>query len=126
LDLAVAATPNQIVATLGDDKVTYLQCARAAARLAHVLIHWGVRKGDRVLYWSDTSLRAIDISFAVSYADAIFVPANPAYSQAEIEAVIDYLEPAFVVLDPAHQEIGAAAARRVNAKVGILGGRAPP
>ncbi len=123
LDLSAAATPNQVAATLGDEKVTYLQCARAAAQLAHALTAWGVRKGDRVLYWADTSLRSIDISFALHHIGAVFVPANPAYSQSEIEAVVDYLEPAFVVADPAHQDQGAAVAKRVNAKFGVLGGR---
>jgi acyl-CoA synthetase (AMP-forming)/AMP-acid ligase II len=123
LDLAVAATPNRIAATLGDDAITYLQCERAAARLAQVLVNWGVRKGDRILYWSSISLRDLDIFFACSHVGAIFVPANPAYSQAEFDAVADYIEPAFVVAGPSHMERAAIAAKRVNAKFGVLGSR---
>ncbi len=122
LDIAAAAVPDKVAATLEDDAVTYRQCAQAAARLAHALTHIGLRKGDRVLYWADISLRAIDIFFAVSQAGGVFVPANPAFSSGELDAVLDYLQPAFIIADHARQDEAAAGAARVGATLGVIGG----
>jgi acyl-CoA synthetase (AMP-forming)/AMP-acid ligase II len=123
LHLAVAATPDRVLATLEDEAVTYRQCHERAARLANALAAWGVGKGDRVLYWADLSLRAIDLFFAISQLGAVFVPANPAFSLVEMEAVADYLEPQAVIADPARQEPAAQAAARVGAKFAVLGSR---
>jgi acyl-CoA synthetase (AMP-forming)/AMP-acid ligase II len=122
LQLAVSATPDRICATLDDEAVTYRQCAQRAARLANALAGWGVRHGDRVLYWADLSLAQIDLFFAVSQLGAVFVPANPAYSRAEFDAVVDYIEPQVVIADPARQADARAGAGRVEARFAVLGG----
>jgi len=66
------------------------------------------------------SLRAIDLFFATSTLGAIFVPANPAFSRAELEVVLRYLQPAFLVVDHAHHEEAIEAAGCCGAKVGVL------
>lgn len=121
LEIAVSASPHRLAATLGDEQVSYLQVAQASARLANALTDLGVRKHDRVLYWADISLRAIDLFFATSHLGAVFIPANPAFSPAEIDAVLDYLEPQVVVVDAARHEQGRAAAARIGAKLAVLG-----
>jgi acyl-CoA synthetase (AMP-forming)/AMP-acid ligase II len=120
LQLAVSAAPDRVAATLEDREVTYLQCARAAARLAHALAGWGVRKGDLVLYWADISLQTLDVFFATAHLGAVFVPVNPAFSRAEVEAVLAYVQPQFVVVDRAHQAEAVDAARDAGAKFGVL------
>jgi fatty-acyl-CoA synthase len=121
LQFAASSSPNKVAATLGDDAITYSQVAAGAARLAHALSHWGVRKGDCVAYWSDISLRAVDLFFATSYLGAIFVPVNPGFSPPEFDAVLDYLQPTFVIVDVTRQDAGAIATRRSGAKLGLLG-----
>jgi fatty-acyl-CoA synthase len=124
LQVAASSSPNSIAATLEDASVTYSQCAAGAARLAQSLARWGVRKGDRVLYWADISLRAIDIFFAISHLGGIFVPANPSFSAEELDPVLDYLRPGFVIVDWMRQDAGAAATRKFGAKLGVLRGSA--
>jgi acyl-CoA synthetase (AMP-forming)/AMP-acid ligase II len=122
LHLAVSATPDRICATLDEEAVTYRQCEARAACLANALSAWGVGRGDRVLYWADMSLRQIDLFFATSKLGAVFVPANPAFSRGEIDAVADYLEPHALIADPAHQDEAAAAAARIGVRFGVLDG----
>ncbi|MCC7425998.1 MAG: acyl--CoA ligase [Alphaproteobacteria bacterium] len=122
LECAVSASPDMVAATLGDRSITYRDCARATARLAHALSGWGVNRVDRIVYWADISLDAIDLFFALSWLGAVFVPANPAFSAGEFDAVLEYVRPAFVVTDAARQEAGQAAALKAGARHGVLGG----
>lgn len=122
LRIAAATAPNRIAATLDEEAVTFRDCDRKAARLAHALTNWGVRRQHRVVYWADISLRTIDLYFALSHVGAIFVPVNPALSLPELHAVIDYLEPHFIVAGAGHAAAAESVARRAGVPLGVLGG----
>jgi len=123
LECAASASPQRIAATLGESELTYKQCSTSAAKIAHALSDWGVKRGDRILYWSDISLDAISLYFALSYLGAVFVPANPAFSEAEIDAVAKYLRPAFIICDSAHQEPAQQLARDLAIGLAVLNGQ---
>src|SRR5690242_11335059 len=58
---AAATSPDRLAATAGDDTLTFGQIDEQANRLAHALRDAGIGRGDRVCFWSDTTLDAVPL-----------------------------------------------------------------
>jgi acyl-CoA synthetase (AMP-forming)/AMP-acid ligase II len=86
----------------GDRLLTYAQALDDADRLAQVLAGRGVRRGSCVGFWSETTLDAVPLSFALARLGAIFVPLNPAFNAHEAGAVLDRVDPILVIGDEDH------------------------
>jgi fatty-acyl-CoA synthase len=104
LECAAGAAPNRVALTLGDDALTFAQLRDRANRLANALHGRGVRRGDRVAYWSDIALEAAPLQFALGRLGAAFAPLNPAYSDGEARDVVEYLAPRLLIADDRHAE----------------------
>ena len=104
---AAAAAPSTLVATLGDDAVTYAELDARSSQVAHALRGLGVRHGDRVVWWGETSLDALPVFAAVAKLGAVFAPLNARYGAAEAERVAGYARPALLVADVAHAELAS-------------------
>jgi acyl-CoA synthetase (AMP-forming)/AMP-acid ligase II len=101
---AARYTPQRLAATLGDDDVTFGELDDRADRTAHVLDGMGVRHGDRVAWWGDTSLDALPLFFALARLGAVFAPVNARLGPDEAATVIGYARPRLLVTDDAHAE----------------------
>ena len=66
LENAADVAPDAIAATLDDGALTFADIERGGNATAHALLRAGVARGDRLLYWGDTSLDAIAV-----FADSI-------------------------------------------------------
>lgn len=97
LRASAARTPHRIAVALGDEQRTYAEVARDADHLARVLAAQGVGRGDRLGWWSPTTLDAVPVFFASAYLGAIFTPLNPAYTEIEAAAVLKRADPAVVL-----------------------------
>jgi fatty-acyl-CoA synthase len=117
LTCAAGAVPTHLAVTLEDESLTFGEVQEQANRLAHVLLAVGARAGERVAWWSETSLDGVGLYFALSRLGLAFVPLNPAYTDDEAAAVLDYVRPQLVVVDPAH---AARAERLVAGRPTIL------
>ena len=73
---AARTDPHSVAATLGDESLTFGALDAAANQVAHVLDGAGVRGGDRVVWWGDTSLAAIPVFGALARLGAVFAPVN--------------------------------------------------
>jgi fatty-acyl-CoA synthase len=98
-------TPRRLAATLDDDELTFGELDEQANRLAHTLTGMGVRHGDRVAWWGDTSLEALPIFFALAKLGAVFAPVNARLGADEAAEVVGYARPRMVVVDDAHAEL---------------------
>ena len=85
-----------------DRQMTYAEVSEATDRVAAALVAKGVRPGDRVGWWADTTIDAVPCYFAVAQVGAVFTPVNPAAPVNEVLAVLAKAEPALVVADDAH------------------------
>lgn len=65
--------PDRTAVAAGDGSYTYTQLFDAASRLAHALREHGVRRGDRVVIFMDSSAMAVVCLYAAALADAVFV-----------------------------------------------------
>ena len=73
---AARAAPDAIAATLDDDAITFGEFDAAANRIANGLASLGIGRGDRVLWWGDTSLEALPVFGALAKLGAVFAPLN--------------------------------------------------
>ena len=89
--------------TLRDRTLTYAQVADGAEHIAAVLAKRGITRGQRVVWWGDTSVDAVPLFFGLALLGAVFVPINPSFSPTEARAVMDRADPALVLADDAHQ-----------------------
>ncbi|MFA5883967.1 MAG: AMP-binding protein [Acidimicrobiia bacterium] len=104
---AAAVAASTTAATLGDDAITYGELDARSNRVAHALRGLGIRHGDRVVWWGETSLEALPIFAAVAKLGAVFAPLNARYGAAEAERVAGYARPSLLVADAAHAELAS-------------------
>jgi acyl-CoA synthetase (AMP-forming)/AMP-acid ligase II len=102
LACAAGTAPGRLAVTLGEETMTFGQVESLANRFSHALLSLGARPGERVAWWSETSLLGVGLFFASSRIGTAFVPLNPASPDDEVTAALGYLRPQFLIVDPAH------------------------
>ena len=98
-DDAAAAEPGKTWLLHEDAELTYEQARERIGRAASALAELGIGRGDLVLATARNSPPYLLTWLAAMYLGAIFVPANPANSEAELRGLIDQVDPALVVTD---------------------------
>ena len=90
---AAQVTPHALAATLDDEELTFADLDAAANRTAHVLRDLGIRHGDRVAWWGETSLAVVELFAALAKLGAVFAPVNGRLSADEALNILDYALP---------------------------------
>ncbi|MBN9620193.1 MAG: acyl--CoA ligase, partial [Actinobacteria bacterium] len=121
----VRANPDGLATTLGDQGRTFAELDAAGNRVARALARLGVAPGDIVAWWSDPSLRTLDVFVGAARAGAVLAPLNPQLPEAEVARIIGYLEPRLLVTDAAHAEAATVLGDVPLAVVGADGRPAP-
>ncbi len=114
LACAASGSPRRLGVTLGDEALTFGELAGRANRMSNALLGAGIGRGDRVAWWSDISLRGVDLYFGLGRLGAAFAPLNPAFSAEEAGAILEYLKPRALVVDRAHAEQGQQLAKELD------------
>ena len=83
----------------GSDALTYGDMDERSARAAGWLESQGVALGDRVVAQLPKSIDAVALYLGVLRLGAVYVPLNPAYTEAEVDWFVTDAEPAAVVRD---------------------------
>jgi clorobiocin biosynthesis protein CloN4 len=73
---SAARHPDRLAVACGEDTLTYRELDEAANRFAHRLRALGVRRGDRVVLWSDKSTDTIAAMQGVLRLGAAYVPTD--------------------------------------------------
>jgi fatty-acyl-CoA synthase len=110
---AARVAPKTVAATLDDDALTFAELDEQANRIANGLRGSQVGRGDRVLWWGDTSLEVVPVFLALAKIGAVFAPLNARSSVDEIAPVAEYARPRLLLCGASHTEAGAALAARV-------------
>ena len=111
---AARVAPDTVAATLDDDALTFGEIERRANRIAHGLRGLWVGRGDRVLWWGDTSIDAVPVFAALAKIGAVFAPLNARASVDELAPVAEYARPRLLLCGPAHVEAAAELAARLD------------
>jgi acyl-CoA synthetase (AMP-forming)/AMP-acid ligase II len=114
-----------VAVTLGEDALTFSQMEDRCNRLANGLSGWGIRRSDRVAFWTDTNIDLPAAQFAIGRIGAVFAPLNPAYSYDEARTVLHYLDPRLLVVDAGRFESGSALAAELGMPIASLGSGGP-
>lgn len=117
------APGRRLMATDDGRSITYGDMLAQSARLAHALVQFGVRPGDRVAVQVEKSPEAIFLYLACLRAGAVFLPLNTAYTLAELGYFFSDAEPRLVVCDPAKAADVGPLAERSGAAVAKLGSK---
>ncbi|MCW3843361.1 acyl--CoA ligase [Micromonospora yasonensis] len=96
---AARMAPAATAATLAGDRVTFRDLDERANRAANALAGLGVRRGDRVAWWTAPTLGTLDGFLGCARLGAAFAPINPTLSPGELAAVLSYLDPRLLVTD---------------------------
>jgi acyl-CoA synthetase (AMP-forming)/AMP-acid ligase II len=112
---AARTTPDAIAATLDDDVITFGALDTAANRVANGLAGIGIGRGDRVLWWGDTSLEALPVFGALAKLGAVFAPLNARASVDEAQPVAEYARARLLLSTAGHR----APAAELAAATGI-------
>ena len=80
--------------------ISYGELETGAAHVAARLVAEGVRPGERVALQAPKSPEAIMVYLGVLRAGAVFLPLNPAYTQAEVDYFLADAEPRALITDP--------------------------
>ncbi len=76
IELAARVAPDTVAATLGDDALTFAELDAEGDRLAHGLAARGLGRGDRLAWWSDTTLESLSVFAAAAKLGVVFMPLN--------------------------------------------------
>ena len=90
---AARVAPESVAVTLDDDALTFAEIDRRANRIANGLRGLWVGRGDRVLWWGDTSLDAVPVFAALAKIGAVFAPLNARAALEEVAPVAEYARP---------------------------------
>jgi len=91
--------PDKTAVVFADDELTYGELADAADRVAAVLRHRGIGRGDAVAYIGENSPQFLQVMFGTAQLGAIFVPVNTRLAAPEVQHVLVDAGARAVVLD---------------------------
>jgi malonyl-CoA/methylmalonyl-CoA synthetase len=84
-----------------ETEVSYLGLDQDANRLAHLLREWGVRQGDRAIFFLDRCLFLVVAHLAVLKLGAVGIPLNPGFKRAETAYLLGDARPNLAICGPA-------------------------
>jgi malonyl-CoA/methylmalonyl-CoA synthetase len=93
------AAPDKVAVVSVRGDLTYRQLDALSARLAHALVDAGVATGQRVAVQVDKRPEVLALNLACARLGAIYVPLNPAYTDAEVVGLLDVATPTLLVRD---------------------------
>jgi acyl-CoA synthetase (AMP-forming)/AMP-acid ligase II len=111
---AARVSPDAPAATLDDGRLTFADIETESRRLGHGLMGMGVQRGDRVLWWSDTSLEAVPVFAALAKIGAVFAPLNARSSVEELAPVAAYARPRLLLAGTSHADAAVELARAAD------------
>jgi acyl-CoA synthetase (AMP-forming)/AMP-acid ligase II len=115
------AVPDRVAAAMGDRSLTFAAMNAAANAHARALADLGVRYGDRVVLWSNTSLDAVPVFAALAKLGAVFAPANAILGVDEATEMAALARPSLLVVDEDHEVDGTEIAQRLGIPHAVLG-----
>jgi fatty-acyl-CoA synthase len=121
-----AATPHRLAAQVEERGLTFVQLDRLGNRYAHVLREKGLKKGDRLCWWSDTSLDAAALFAGASKLGVVLAPINSTLTPLEVKPYLELVRPSLVLTDATRMDALAPIAAGSGVPIGRMdSGRSP-
>jgi len=113
LERSARVFPDKAAVIYGERRLTYLELATEATRVAHALRASGIQPGDRVAYVMPNLPEMLVAQFAVPLAGAVLVSVNTRLSDEEIAYILNHSGAKMLVTDSAFLPAVASAVQNV-------------
>jgi acyl-CoA synthetase (AMP-forming)/AMP-acid ligase II len=121
---AARAVGGRMAVSMGSQALTFQELEQAANRTARALTRLGLRRGDRLVTWSATTLDAVPLFAAAAKLGVIFAPANGHLSPEEAAEMAAAARPALLVVDESRASAGVEVATKLGVPLARLTGLA--
>lgn len=102
---AVDLMPDRTALLEGDRRLTYAELDKRANRLAHHLLHLGVRPTDKVAVYSRNRIEAIESMIAIYKIRAVMVNVNFRYVADELRYLLDNSDSVAVIVERRYADV---------------------
>ncbi|GAA4013458.1 class I adenylate-forming enzyme family protein [Streptomyces plumbiresistens] len=92
---------NAIAVQMGSKRLTYAEFVRESDRVASGLRELGIRRGDRVMMFSENSIEFLVAYLATARLGAIFTPIHASFQVSELEYVLANATPSAIIAQAA-------------------------
>ena len=116
-----AAVPHRPAASMAGQVLSHRDLDRAANRVAWALHARGVRAGERVIAWADTSLEQLVLFAGMAKHGAVFAPLDARLGPAEAIDVARIARPHLLVADAPRAEAAVSVAAALGVPAARLG-----
>jgi len=106
--------PQKIALISEDHPYTYQEVNQRTNQLCHLLLNFGVRKGDRAAVLLHNCHQYLEIYFALSKIGAILVPLNWRLAGPELEFIIKDSGCKMLIFEPEFEEVVASIRPSLN------------
>ena len=120
LTRAARVAPRAIGATFDTEVRTFAELDAGANRAAHRLAAAGAVPRDRIVWWGESALDAVELGYGISKLGATLAPVNPNFTESEAAASLGILRPRLVVTQPAFEELAREAANACDLSVVVM------
>ena len=94
---------DRMALSFGADRVTYGEFRNWTDNVAALLVHKGVRTGDRVAIFASNSLSWCAAAWGIIKSGGILVPMNYRYTASELDSVLENCSPCILITDTDRQ-----------------------
>ena len=104
LKRSVVAHPGQVALVdvrHGYKRETYQELWDRSNRLANALLELGIKKGDKVAFWTEDRLEHVEIWYATSKIGAVWTSVNAQYIGREAEYILNDSDAVALLISPA-------------------------
>ncbi|MGH9158487.1 MAG: class I adenylate-forming enzyme family protein [Vicinamibacteraceae bacterium] len=123
LEHSAQQLPDKTALVVGDRRVSYAELDRLANCVAHSLVQQGVRRGDRVAIYLESSVEAVASIFGALKAGGVFMPINSTTKADKLAFVLNNSRAAAVVTDGKRcQVLDEAKGRTPHLRVTLVAG----
>ncbi|MEW6511411.1 MAG: AMP-binding protein [Bacteroidota bacterium] len=128
LSRSARAVPDKTALVSGTERVTYRDLAASASSFAGYLVANGLKRGDRVAIFIDSSPETVVAIFGVLEAGGCIVVINPVTPTERLAYILENCNASFLVASPLKQGVvaQALAANAVKPVTVWAGGDVPP
>ena len=120
--------PKKKALYVEDQPFTYQEVNRRTNQLCHLLLEFGIKKGDRIAVLLHNCHQYIEIFFGLSKIGAILVPLNWRLAGPELEFILQDSSSRMLIFEPEFEEVVSSIQPRLNFSNGnylILGTPCP-
>jgi fatty-acyl-CoA synthase len=113
--------PQQAAAWMAGEQLDFRQLNDLSNHIAWMLKEEGLRRGDRLICWADTSLDVLPLFVAAAKMGVVFAPLNAKLNVAEALPIVALTRARVLIADQAHYEPSREVLEQVkNTKLGLL------